>query len=124
MDYTTEFFGSCPLQSVSTQLVEKYQTKLLVAGKKAATANRHVATLKHMFTKSVEWEMVGEETLKRVRRVKLIPEHNRRLRYLSIEDCQILINSCIPHLKPIVVTALNTGMRKEEILSLEWGQAY
>jgi hypothetical protein len=49
-----QFFGSCPLQSISTRLVEEYQTKLLAAGKKPAPANRHLATLKHMFTKGVE----------------------------------------------------------------------
>jgi integrase len=73
-----------------------------------------------MFTKAVEWEMVEEESLKRVRRVKLLPENNRRLRYLSKEQCKDLIRACSPHLQPIVITALNTGMRKEEILSLEW----
>ena len=26
-------------------------------GKAPATANRHVTTLKHMFTKAVEWEL-------------------------------------------------------------------
>jgi len=72
-----------------------------------------------MFTKAVEWEMVEEEILKKVRRVKLLPENNRRLRYLSKEECQALINACSPHLKPIVITALNTGCRKEEILSLQ-----
>lgn len=85
-----------------------------------ATANRHLACLKHMFTKAVEWEMVEEEILKKVRRVKLLPENNRRLRYLSTEECDELLNACKPHLRPIVITALNTGMRKEEILSLEW----
>jgi integrase len=52
--------------------------------------------------------------------VKQLPEHNRRLRYLSVEECQGLVQACLPHLKPIVVTALNTGMRKEEVLSLRW----
>jgi integrase len=55
-----------------------------------------------------------------IRRVKMLPENNRRLRYLSKEECQALINSCEPHLKPIVVVALNTGMRKGEILNLKW----
>jgi integrase len=123
-------WGNLPLRNFNTRIVEEYQTKIITEvverkdGKKhyraPATANRHLATLKHMFTKAVEWEMVEEEALKKVRRVKLLPENNRRLRYLSKEDSKALVEACKPHLMPIVVTALNTGMRKEEILSLEW----
>ena len=36
------------------------------------------------------------------------------------EECQARINACDPHLKQIVLTAFNTGMRKGEILSLKW----
>ncbi len=120
IEQLTESFGNIPLRCFNTRLIEEYQTKLLSENKAPATANRHLATLKHMFTKAVEWEMVEEESLKRVRRVKLLPENNRRLRYLSKEESRALINACSPHLRPIVITALNTGMRKEEILSLEW----
>ena len=42
------------------------------------------------------------------------------MRYLSKEECQSLINACNSHLKPIVVTALNAGMRRGEILNLKW----
>lgn len=52
--------------------------------------------------------------------MKMLPEHNRRLRYLSKEECQALIDSGEPHLKPIVITAVNTGMRRGEILGLRW----
>jgi integrase len=113
-------YGNLPLRHFNTRIVEEYQSKVLSEGKAPATANRHLATLKHMFTKAIEWEMVEEEALKKVRRVKLLPENNRRLRYLSKEDSKALVEACKPHLRPIVVTALNTGMRKEEILSLEW----
>jgi len=126
-----ERFGNMPLRRFDTRLVESYQSERLQGGKKRlkseevvankpATINRHIATLKHMFTKAVEWDMVEEETLKRVRRVKMLEENNRRLRYLSKDECHALINACDEHLKPIVVMAMNTGMRKGEILSLKW----
>lgn len=116
----SEAFGNLPLRRFNTMLLEQYQTERLQKGNKPATINRHIATLKHAFTKAVDWNMVEGETLKRVRRCKLLQENNRRLRYLSKEDCQNLINTCDSHLIPIVITALNTGMRKGEILSLKW----
>ena len=87
-------------------------------GNKPATINRLLATLKHMFSKALDWEMVEEETLKRIKRVKLLEENNRRLRFLSKEECQKLVENSDSHLKPIVILALNTGMRKAEILNL------
>jgi integrase len=113
-------FGNVPLRRFSTLLVEEYQSKILAKGNKPATANRHLATMKHMFTKAVEWDFVEDEILKRVRRVKLLQENNRRLRFLSREECAALVNASSPHLKAIIVTLLNTGCRKEEVLSLEW----
>lgn len=114
-----ERFGHYPLRRFNTMMLEQYQTEKM-QNNKPATVNRHLATIKHMFSKAVEWNMVEEEVLKRVRRVKLLEENNRRLRYLSKEECQELISNCDQHLKPIVITALNTGMRKGEILSLRW----
>ena len=113
-------FTYLPLRKFSPLLLEKYQTKRIQEGKKPATINRHIATIKHMFTKAVEWDMLEEEFLKRIRRVKLLEENNKRLRYLAIEECQLLIDSCSEHLRPLVITALHSGMRKGEILNLRW----
>lgn len=131
-----ETFGNLPLRRFNTMLIEQFQSDRLQKGKerelkpgykpiqtkgnKPATVNRFLATISHMFTKAVEWDMVEEEILKRIRKVKMLPENNKRLRYLSKEECQALINSCDPHLRPIVISALNTGCRKGEILSMEW----
>jgi len=115
-----EEFGNLPLRRFNTMLLEQFQSKRLQKGNKPATANRLLATLKHMFTKAVEWNLVEEEVLKRIRKVRLLEENNRRLRYLTPEECQELIRACDPHLRPIVVTALNSGMRKSEVLNLRW----
>ena len=113
-------FGSYPLRRFNTMMIEQYQTERIQKGNKPATANRLLATLKHMFTKAVEWDMVEEEALKKIRKVKFLEENNRRLRYLSVEECAALVSTCESHLRPIVITALNTGMRRGEILSLTW----
>jgi integrase len=113
-------FGNLPLRRFNTVIVEQLQTDLMSRGLKNSSCNKVLNILKHMFTKAVEWEMVESETLKRIRKVKLLRDDGKRLRYLSTEECQALINNCDPHLKPIVTTALNTGMRKGEILNLKW----
>ncbi|MBF0488761.1 MAG: tyrosine-type recombinase/integrase [Nitrospirae bacterium] len=63
---------------------------------------------------------VEEYAFKKVRQAKLLQETNRSLRYLSQEECQERLNNCDSHLYPLVATALNSGMRKGEILSLRW----
>jgi integrase len=117
----TAEFGNLPLSAFDTKVVKLFKAERLKVNK-AATVNRMLALLKHMFREAVEDEMVSEEVLYKIRKVKLVAENNRRLRYLSREECQTLIEACSPHLKPIVITALNTGMRKGGILSLKWEQ--
>ncbi len=116
----SDTFRHLPLRRFNTMLIEQFQTDRIQKGNKPATINRLLATIKHMFTKAFQWDMVEEDTLKRIRRVKLLPENNRRLRYLSKGECQELLNHCTGNTRDIVITALNTGMRKGEILSLRW----
>jgi len=132
IDQLKDEFGDLPLRRFNTMLIEQYQSDRMVKGRrktkgqvpignKPATINRLTATLKHMMTKAVEWELVEEGILKKVRRVKQLEENNGRLRFLTQAECQRLIECCNPLLKSIVLIALNTGLRKDNVLSLEWG---
>lgn len=113
-------FGNLPLRRFNTAIIEQLQTDFINRGLKNSSINKVLNVLKHMFSKAVEWDMVESETLKRIRKVKLLRDDSKRLRYLSKEECQTLISACDGHLKPIVQTALNTGMRRGEILGLTW----
>ena len=85
---------------------------------KPATVNREMAALKHMFSKAVAWGILGQNPASGV---KLNKENNRRLRYLTPEECNALLDACpSATLRQVVTLAINTGMRKSEILNLIW----
>jgi integrase len=109
-------FGGKYLYEISPLLIERYKKKR-IEEVTPATLNRELACLKHMFTKAIEWEKTDYNP---VRSVKLLRENNARLRYLTCDDIQRLYENCADHLKPIVLTALYTGMRRGEILKLKW----
>jgi len=111
-----EFFGDKYLAEITTHLVENYvsQRKQKV---KEATVNRELALLKHMFTKAIEWGIVTHNPAKAV---KFFKESPMMLRYLTNEEMDRLLTAAPGHLKPILIAALNTGMRRGEILNLRW----
>jgi len=119
--HIVETFGDLRVRDLNARIVEQWQTMRLEHSK-PATVNRITSCLRHMITQGQKWEMVEEETAKHIKSVKLLKEDNKRLRFLTIEECQKLIDCCADHLKPIVTVALNTGMRKSEILNLKWEQ--
>jgi len=82
-----------------------------------ATVNRTLAVLKSMFNKAILW---GKVDCNPCKGVKLFKENNQRLRFLEKEEIDKLLSNCCEHLKPIVIVALHTGMRKSEILGLKW----
>lgn len=113
-------FGDLPLKRFTTSIVDQLQSDLISKGYKPSSNNKITNVLKHMFGKAVEWDLTSEDVLKRIRKVKPLRDEGKRLRYLSKEEIQILLSACDANIKPIVITALNTGMRKGEILNLRW----
>jgi integrase len=110
------FFAGKYLHEITPLDIEKYKRRRQ-AQVSNATVNREVACLKHIFTKAIEWGIVKRNP---GRKVKLLRERNTRLRYLNEKEIGKLYDACTEHLKPIVTVALNTGMRKGEILGLKW----
>jgi len=113
-------FGSYLLKDITTQVIETYQSELLAQGLQAGGVNRLISTLKAMMSKACDWNMVTEDQLKQVRKVKPIRGERNRLRYLNKEEISRLIECCDNELRPIVITALSTGMRRGEIQKLGW----
>ena len=128
------FFGSYRLSDIKAQPIEKYKNKRageydrrqkegaedprIISG---ATINRELALLKTMLNKAVEWEKL-DESLVNWRRIKKFQENGRE-RVLSTTEKPKLFaeaGSASRYLKSFLILAINTGLRKGEILGLRW----
>ena len=112
-----EFFSGLYLHEITIHKVQQFkaQRALEVA---PATVNRQLACLKSMFNKAMAWgKFTGENPVKTI---KLFKEDNQRLRFLEQEEISMLVLRCNEYIKPIVTVAINTGMRRGEIMGLKW----
>jgi integrase len=123
-----EQIGSYSLADVTPALIAEQRDNLLNGSTKQggkrqpATVNRYLAALSHCFTIAVrEWGWLEHNPLSKVSRRR---EPRGRVRYLLDDELERLLEACResrnPHLYDIVVLALSTGMRRGEIMNLEW----
>jgi integrase len=110
-------FGHQRLTDISPLDIERYKRQRQGTGVTGVTINRELAFLKNLYSKALEWGKVSENPVKKVR---LYREDNARTRFLTDEEEASLLPCCGPQLKPLVVTALHTGFRASELLSLTW----
>src|SRR4030095_4364186 len=85
-----------------------------------ASVNRELSCISKIFSLAIR---DGKASIKPCRPVKKYEEHNERNRYLLPEEEQRLLSALSgsrSHLRPIVQLAINTGMRRGEILALRW----
>ena len=117
------FFGDRYLHEITPFLVRQYQSTRLgqdtyrKTKPSVAYINRELACLKCMFSLAIEWEHATENPVKKV---KFEKENNSRTRFLEKEELKALLDNCHPVLRAIVLVAVNTGMRREEIRTLKW----
>lgn len=112
-----EFFSGLYLHEITHHKVQQYKAKR-ANEVKPATVNRQLTCLKSMFNRAIKWGSFSGTNP--VKGIKLFKENNQRLRFLEKEEIVRLLANCNEHIKPIVIVALNTGMRRGEIMGLKW----
>ena len=123
-----EFFPGKLLTEITPHLVEQFKAKrieevICVKNEQnksvsPTTVNRQLTCLKSIFNKAITWgKFEGHNPVKGV---KFFKENNQRLCFLEKDEIVKLVSNSQEPLKSIIIVALNTGMRRGEIMGLKW----
>ncbi|MDO8826803.1 tyrosine-type recombinase/integrase [Methylophaga sp.] len=135
------------LDKVTGWDVESWRSKRHKDGLSASTSNRYIGTLKAMFNRAVEWEVIEQNPITKVKKQKsdsraivryLTPEEETRLRAsLRSRDRRLAefnpfyaggrfvilkanLGGFPDHIHPMILLLMNTGMRRGEMFNLRW----
>ncbi|MCP5197025.1 MAG: site-specific integrase [Gammaproteobacteria bacterium] len=83
-----------------------------------ATANRHLALIRSILRRAARvWGWIDQAPP-----VQLYPEPKRRIRWLTREQAERLLEELPPHLAAMARFSLATGLRQANVTGLEWSQ--
>jgi len=120
-----KYFGDKLLSEINYKLLEDFRD----LRKKTAihhgtersdrTVNLELSIIRQAFRKGIKWGMVEKNPFEYADGL-FFKLNNRRERALTEEEVKNLIDASPNYLKPIVITAILTGLRKGDILNLMW----
>lgn len=118
-----KYFGALRLDEVTPFLIEKYKSARrgeTVRGtpRKAASINRELECLSKIFNLAINEGHIARNPCKPVRKLRADPG---RERVLSVEEearLEIACEDAPPYLWPFIVLAVETGLRRGELLLL------
>ncbi|HZV47510.1 MAG TPA: hypothetical protein VFG06_09235 [Thermodesulfovibrionales bacterium] len=119
------FFGEDVLLETIERTVGRYEDYRTNQGAQPATVLKELGLLRRMFTVSIKkWRWMTDNPVSSIEMPKV---KNERVRYLSQDEYALLFSglyhAAAPQwLKPLVIVALNTGLRESNILNLRWQQ--
>ena len=112
------FGADLPVRKLAASAIAQYE-KQRAGQVSASTVALELAVLRHMLRLGKRWGYLAE-----VPDIDMPKKPEGRQRYLETEEIVRLLDACRcslnPYLATIVTIAINTGMRKGEVMGLEW----
>jgi len=126
-EHLKSFFGETLLEDVTPSLISKYKAqRLKTLSKKGSpispdTVRKELSLLRRIFNVAIdEWELCKENPVRKI--IKSLPKENKRVRYVLPEEAERLKFTIPAWLKPIVIVACQTGLRRGDLTRLTVSQ--
>jgi integrase len=119
LQHLLPFFADIPVRDINQSLARKYRQERCAQNPKLkpATVNRDLSVLRRVLNWGVEESILAANPLGRLR---LERERRTKRPVMSVREERMLMAHAPLHLQRIIRCALDTGMRRGEILSERW----
>ena len=105
------------LVDIDRAKIDAIRRKRLECKVSNTTVNRTLEVIRAVLNRANGWEWID-----RVPRVDMLPERDRRIRWLTREEAQKLLAELPRHLRAMAEFSLETGLRRANVTGLEWSQ--
>lgn len=106
------------LAEIDRALVDRITQARKRSGVSNATINRMLALLRSVLRAAMnDWEWLDKAP-----KVRLLPESQGRVRFLTVDELARLFAALPAHLKPMVAFSILTGARQRNVRELKWSQ--
>ena len=114
------YFKNVNLRNLTPLDIERFRASRIKKGNSKSTVNRYLQLMGKMFNLAIEEGYLEENPARKVK--SFSEKDNLKERILTHVEEEKLMANCSGTLKSIIAVALNTGMRRAEILNLTWNQ--
>jgi integrase len=114
--------GQIPIKSISPFNLEKIKKNMLNAGRKPRSIQYVFATFRQVWNHALLNDIVSIDSP--TKKIKLPKVNNKRIRFLTHEEAELLLNELQKNSDQtykMALLSLHTGMRAKELYSLTWG---
>ncbi len=118
------FFGGRPVASIRPQHVQAFlaQAAQATSGRgrplSAKSANNSLVLLKEILQQGKRWGFLRENPAMEIKPARV--EH-REMDFFTTDEVRVLLSEADETARPLLMTAVLTGMRRNELLALRWG---
>ena len=116
--WADRFLGARMLDEINRELLDRLAAAKKVSGVSNATVNRQMEVVRAILNRAVrEWEWLDKALV-----VRMLPEPKRRIRWITHEEADRLLDELPPQLRVMAQFSLATGLRQANVTGLEWSQ--